>query len=59
MADNEYSTRAVDWLREAEPDVQEQAMSKMEQAAKWPDHFFDTLLYFVGLYTACRRIGQL
>ncbi len=32
MADIEYSTRAVDWLRDAEPDVRGRVMAKLEQA---------------------------
>lgn len=43
MADIEYSTRAADWLRDAEPDVQERVMTKLEQAGEWPDHFLDAL----------------
>lgn len=43
MADVEHSTRAADWLREAEPDVQERVLSKLERAAEWPDHFLDAL----------------
>jgi hypothetical protein len=41
MADIEYSTRAADWLRDAEPDVKEQVMSKLEEASEWPEHFLD------------------
>lgn len=43
MVDIEYSTRAADWLRNAEPDVSDRIMSKLEQAAEWPDHFLDAL----------------
>ena len=43
MAGIEYSSRAADWLRDAEPDVREQVMSKLEQAGDWPDHFLDAL----------------
>lgn len=39
MAAIEYSTRAADWLRKADPPVQEQVVKKIEQAAEWPDHF--------------------
>lgn len=43
MADIEYSTRAADWLRDAEPAVRERVMSKLEEASEWPDHFPDPL----------------
>jgi mRNA interferase RelE/StbE len=43
MADIEYSTQAADWLRDAEPDVKEQVMSKLEEASEWPEHFLDAL----------------
>ncbi|NKE38057.1 type II toxin-antitoxin system RelE/ParE family toxin [Natronococcus sp. JC468] len=41
MAETEYSERAADWLRDAEPDVQEQVMKRIEQAQDFPDHFLD------------------
>ena len=43
MANIEYSTRAADWIRDAEPDVQQRVLSKLEQAAEWPDHYLDAL----------------
>lgn len=39
MAGIEYSTRAADWLRDAEPDVRERVMDRLERAAEFPDHF--------------------
>ncbi|MDZ7701649.1 MAG: hypothetical protein U5J98_06035 [Halobacteriales archaeon] len=56
MADIEYSTRAADWLRDAEPDVSERIMSKLEQAAEWPDHFLDATLWRTLLQTQSRRL---
>jgi mRNA interferase RelE/StbE len=43
VAELEYSDRAADWLRDAEPDVQEQVMKKLEQARDFPDHFLKRL----------------
>jgi mRNA interferase RelE/StbE len=43
MADVEYSSRAADWLREAEPDVREQVMGRLEQARDFPEHFLTRL----------------
>lgn len=34
-----YSERAADWLRDAEPDVQDQVLKRLEQAVDFPDHF--------------------
>lgn len=34
-----YSERAAEWLRDAEPDVQEQVVNRLEQAVDFPDHF--------------------
>lgn len=39
MAEINYSERAADWLRDAEPDVQEQLLKRIEQAKDFPDHF--------------------
>jgi len=43
VAELTYSERAADWLREAEPDVREQVMNKLEQAVDFPDHFLKRL----------------
>lgn len=43
MAEIDYSERAADWLRDAEPDVQEQVVKRLEQAEDFPDHFLDPL----------------
>ena len=39
MADVEYSDRAAQWLRDAEPDVSEQVLKRIDQARDFPDHF--------------------
>jgi mRNA interferase RelE/StbE len=43
MADVEYSSRAADWLRDAEPAAQEQVVKRIEQAQDFPDHFLARL----------------
>jgi len=43
VADLEYSERAAEWLRDAEPDVQDQVLKKLEQAQDFPDHFLKRL----------------
>lgn len=43
MADIEYSTRAADWLRKADPTAKEQVRKRLEQAADFPDHFLEPL----------------
>lgn len=39
MAELVYSERAADWLRDAESDVQDQVLKKLEQTTDFPDHF--------------------
>lgn len=39
MPDVEYSERAAQWLRDAEPDVADQVLKRLEQARDFPDHF--------------------
>jgi mRNA interferase RelE/StbE len=39
----EYSERAAEWLRDAEPDVQEQVLKKLDQVGDFPDHFLKRL----------------
>jgi len=39
VADVEYSSRAVEWIENAEADAREQVRKKIEQAADFPDHF--------------------
>jgi mRNA interferase RelE/StbE len=43
MPELEYSSRAADWLREADPDAREQVMSRLEQAVDFPEHFLTRL----------------
>lgn len=43
MADVEYSSRAADWLRDADPDAQEQVLNKLDEAKDFPDHFLTRL----------------
>ena len=43
MATLEYSTRAADWLRSAEPAASEQVMKRIEQAEDFPEHFLSPL----------------
>jgi len=43
MADIEYSSRAVEWIQNADPDAREQVRKKIEQAADFPEHFLDRL----------------
>jgi mRNA interferase RelE/StbE len=43
MAEVELSTRAADWLDDAEPDVREQIISRLDQAVEFPDHFLTRL----------------
>jgi len=43
VAELEYSERAAEWLREAEPSVQEQVLKKLEQSRDFPDHFLKRL----------------
>jgi mRNA interferase RelE/StbE len=43
VADLEYSERAAEWLRNADPDAQEQVLKKLEQAADFPSHFLKSL----------------
>lgn len=43
MADVELSSRAADWLDDAEPDVREQVFGRLEQAAEFPNHFLTGL----------------
>ena len=43
MAEVEYSSRAVEWIEEAEPDAREQVRKKLEQAADFPEHFLRRL----------------
>jgi mRNA interferase RelE/StbE len=43
MADVEVSERAADWLEDAEPDVRDRTLSKLEDAAGFPDHFLKRL----------------
>jgi len=39
----EYSSRAREWLENAEPDVQEQVLDRLERVAEFPDHFLTRL----------------
>jgi len=39
MADIEYSSNAVEWIEDAEPDARNQVRKKIEEAADFPDHF--------------------
>lgn len=43
MADVEYSSRAVEWVEQADPDAREQVRKKLEQAADFPEHFLKRL----------------
>lgn len=43
MADIEYSTRAVEWIEEAEPDARDQVRKKLDRAAEFPEHFLKRL----------------
>lgn len=43
MAELDYSERAADWLRDAEPDIREQMMKKLDQARSFPGHFLKRL----------------
>lgn len=43
MATLEYSSRAADWLRSADPDASEQVLKRLEQAADFPKHFLKSL----------------
>lgn len=43
MAAVEYSSRAADWLRNADPDTQEQVLKKLDEAKDFPDHFLTRL----------------
>lgn len=38
-----YSERAAEWLRDAEPDVQDQVVKRLEQAVDFPDHFLKSM----------------
>lgn len=39
MADVVVSDDAAEWLRDAEPDVRDRIMSKLDDVADFPDHY--------------------
>jgi mRNA interferase RelE/StbE len=43
MATVELSSRAADWLDDADPDAYEQVTGRLDQAADFPDHFLSGL----------------
>ena len=43
MAAIEYSYRAREWLENAEPDVREQVLDRLERAVEFPDHYLTRL----------------
>lgn len=43
MVEVEYSSRAADWLRNADSDVQEQVIKRVEKAEDFPSHFLTRL----------------
>lgn len=43
MATVELSSRAAEWLENADPDAYDQVTSRLEQAADFPDHFLSGL----------------
>jgi len=43
MADVEYSDRAAEWMRKADPDASEQVAKKIDEATDFPDHFLKRL----------------
>lgn len=43
MAEVEYSSHAADWLRNADSDVQEQVIKRVERAEDFPSHFLTRL----------------
>jgi mRNA interferase RelE/StbE len=43
MADIDVSERAVDWLRDADPDVRERIMKKLRSIEDFPDHYLKRL----------------
>lgn len=43
MATVTYSERAADWLEDAEPDVAERIVAKLDEASGFPSHFLKPL----------------
>jgi len=43
VTDVVVSDRAADWLRDAEPDVRNRIMSKLEDVVDFPDHYLKRL----------------
>ena len=39
MADVELSSRAVDWLEDSPPNVEQRVIDRLKQAAEFPEHF--------------------
>lgn len=43
MAEIEVSERAADWLRDAQPDVQERILNKLHDIEDFPEHYLKRL----------------
>lgn len=43
MTEVVVSDRAADWLRDAEPEVRNRIMSKLDDSADFPDHYLQRL----------------